>query len=281
MVIESDSRDEWRRRALILVLMFVYLIYVLVITLNPFEFSNFRLSKMIPSGFMHFISLIFHFDIIDIVVNILLFIPFGALVFFLLRRGKVRKDRGSLWIPICAGALLSLVIEGTQLFLDRTSSIVDLLANTGGTVLGFFGVEKWVWVRRTFGVFHHRSKKFLLRFLAVLIYGIAFIGLVSRPFRLNNLKNWDEGFHLLIGNEETLDRPWEGEVFLVAIYDRALRLSEIRDLCGLGMDETGLGERKTKGTVVLYSFSEGVGDTIRDLSEWGGLWTLWVKRWSG
>jgi hypothetical protein len=41
------------------------------------------------------------------------------------------------------------------------------------------------------------------------------------------LEGWDAAHHLLVGNEATGDRPFAGEVFLVALYDRALSREEL------------------------------------------------------
>jgi len=42
-----------------------------------------------------------------------------------------------------------------------------------------------------------------------------------------DLSNWNTGYRLAIGNELTNDRPWQGEVNLVAIYNRALSAGEM------------------------------------------------------
>lgn len=39
--------------------------------------------------------------------------------------------------------------------------------------------------------------------------------------------NWDESFRLALANELTTDRPWLGELFLVAVYSQALGQAEI------------------------------------------------------
>jgi hypothetical protein len=73
----------------------------------------------------------------DIVVNILGFVPLGFL--FALWRGQVNGSRRwrSLLLAVLVGALISLVIEVTQAFIPaRDSSMVDVICNTGGTVLG-------------------------------------------------------------------------------------------------------------------------------------------------
>ncbi len=41
------------------------------------------------------------------------------------------------------------------------------------------------------------------------------------------LDNWDDGYHLMVANEGTLDRPWLGDVGYVAVYDRALGPDEV------------------------------------------------------
>ena len=40
--------------------------------------------------------------------------------------------------------------------------------------------------------------------------------------------NWDVNDKLNIGNEATLDLPWYGTIYLVAVYNRALNQTEIQ-----------------------------------------------------
>lgn len=42
-----------------------------------------------------------------------------------------------------------------------------------------------------------------------------------------DLSGWSRDYPLLIGNEATRDRPFQGEVYLVAVYNRALRAGEV------------------------------------------------------
>jgi len=42
-----------------------------------------------------------------------------------------------------------------------------------------------------------------------------------------DLSNWDAGFRFALGNELTRDRPWRGELRLVALYSRALTPQEV------------------------------------------------------
>jgi len=76
-------------------------------------------------------------DYLDIVVNILGFVPFGF-CFFLHRRppGPNRWASNTLFV-VLTGAAVSLTIEVIQAWLpNRVSSMTDLLSNTTGTLLG-------------------------------------------------------------------------------------------------------------------------------------------------
>lgn len=73
----------------------------------------------------------------DVVQNILLFVPFGALGVLVWRRGAARHPLLSLLVVVAFGALLSTGVETLQLFtIDRTSSLTDLATNTAGAFAG-------------------------------------------------------------------------------------------------------------------------------------------------
>ena len=40
--------------------------------------------------------------------------------------------------------------------------------------------------------------------------------------RPGDFSSWDKDYRLALGDEFTRDRPWQGELFLVAIFSRAL-----------------------------------------------------------
>ncbi len=50
-----------------------------------------------------------------------------------------------------------------------------------------------------------------------------------------DLSGWDTGYHLLLANEASGDRPWLGEYHLVAIYSRALSSSEVAQNFAAGL----------------------------------------------
>jgi VanZ family protein len=71
----------------------------------------------------------------DIVLNVILFLPFGALLF--LHRAKGIAASRSVLAPALLGMLFSVLIETTQCLLPtRTPSLVDVTTNTLGALLG-------------------------------------------------------------------------------------------------------------------------------------------------
>ena len=75
-----------------------------------------------------------------------------------------------------------------------------------------------------------------------------------------NCSNWDTDYRLALANELTRDRPWLGEIYRIAIYDRALGEQHIAGSFKAGQD-------KAPGKpIVLYDFHRGQGETVEDVS---------------
>jgi len=78
-------------------------------------------------------------SILDIVLNVLGFIPFGFLAMSCLYPGTATALRWRATMAVLAGFSLSLFIELIQVFLPtRNSSLMDLAANTLGAAIGVF-----------------------------------------------------------------------------------------------------------------------------------------------
>lgn len=78
-----------------------------------------------------------HPDYSDIAVNILGFVPFGFCFFLYCLRLRPKNRNTNFLFVVFAGAAVSLAIEVIQAWLpNRTSSLMDLLTNTAGTLLG-------------------------------------------------------------------------------------------------------------------------------------------------
>ena len=93
----------------------------------------------------------------------------------------------------------------------------------------------------------------------------------ARSERLKgNFSNWDPACRLVIGNEVTGNRPWKGNLYYAAVFNRPLTEKEIRQnyLSGLPsqidpgrMDGPGI---KAKVPLTRYLFDHGKGDVIHD-----------------
>ena len=83
---------------------------------------------------------------------------------------------------------------------------------------------------------------------------------VSRALVPGDVANWDDSFRLALANELTGDRPWRGEFRRVAVYDRAMTGAEVAERFAAGVS----GE--PPAPLALYTFREGSGPTVKDVS---------------
>lgn len=201
---------------------------ILIATLTPFDFTTegITLKSAARSFFQH------DSDFKDIIANVLLFMPFGFGIAYELRQRKTHQVL-ILAIALVLSALLSLGVETLQVFLpSRASSWIDICTNgTGGTVGAF---TYFVWEAFSPGRSRFLAdliqRKLSIRALAIaLITWVIFSCAVC--FSLQQaalLSNWNPSFPLLIGNEQSGDRPWKGTISHLQIGDRALSESEIQ-----------------------------------------------------
>ncbi len=246
----------------------IYLIYLGCITLKPFDLSLLLWEKYFSYSLSKRMALLFQLDLIDFFLNIILFIPFGVLLFYIFRN-FIQKHKAVLYIPVVLGILLSICIEVLQIFTDRFTSFWDVISNMLGTVLGF-QVMKNRYIRHTIvtcisGIWSKRI--FRLSLLGMYIFFIFII--LYYPYHRNTLENWNTSYHLLLGNEATFDRPWRGEIFSVALYNQRLSEDEVENLFRLDYESTSVNLRKGSGLVLLYDFSEGSGNIIHDKMDTG------------
>jgi glycopeptide antibiotics resistance protein len=196
---------------------------ILISTLYPFNFS------LQEDSFLNQLlgSLKQPSNLVDQIVNVLLFIPLGfSLNWLLTKRSNLR------WIPAFAIALFisfsfSLSIELLQTFLPaRTSSLSDVLTNTAGGGFGYLSFNWWKGglKRRIYDFFQLSLQKLTVQQLTIgFISYLLLVFLVTVGSQnIVNLDRWNTTFPLLIGNEKTGDRPWKGSIFELAIADRAV-----------------------------------------------------------
>ncbi len=81
------------------------------------------------------------------------------------------------------------------------------------------------------------------------------------------LSNWQDDFPLLLGNEASLDRPWQGSISGVSIFGRALDLEQSQALLRSPLaSESGLELRQTMQAVAIYRLPDQQAEHIVDRS---------------
>jgi glycopeptide antibiotics resistance protein len=161
----------------------------------------------------------------DFVANILLFVPFGFAVAWLLERRF--RWFAALLIACLGSFVFSFGIEFTQAYMPtRTSSWYDVAANTMGGPIG------WL----VFRVLGTRVEKMLSALLTgfykalhppvLALFFIAYWAagtFISVPLsRMSILRNWDDSLPLFVGNIPGQSYGWRGSVSEIAFADRYL-----------------------------------------------------------
>jgi VanZ family protein len=248
----------------------LYTLYVLTLTLHPFALSG-SSSISVAEFFRQFVATSPQFikqaGSKDFIQNIILFIPIGALLYCCLNTSQ-KSGILTLFLVFAAGGVLSLSIEIFQLFLGRHSSVSDVAANTLGSVFGAL-IFLPARLRMTFSSFCVKLKASKIFLTLVLMYGAVpvVLSIVQSPWP--NFRMWNSSFPFQIANEATLDRPWLGRIHLVALYNRALSLGEIRANFRSGFSGNTTEHRAKNGLVALYTFAEGGGNIVHDVSGFG------------
>jgi glycopeptide antibiotics resistance protein len=198
-------------------LLLIWASVVVAGTLAPFNFqavADVGSLKMLQYGI--FERSPYHFG-----GNILLFVPLGALLGCASRR-QCRSIGSTLVVAGGAGFLISLTIESLQAFIpSRDSSLIDVVANTFGTLSGAVGDRLCgPSVRRSFHQLRVRTSYTVIGGVIATLLLAALLTSAALQAR-SRLTNWSLEFPLLVGNEQTGDRPWRGRVYHLAISDAA------------------------------------------------------------
>ncbi|UBF27318.1 VanZ family protein [Kovacikia minuta CCNUW1] len=196
---------------------------IAIITLYPFNFS------VQEDSLWHQLvgSLQRPSNLVDQIANVLLFIPWGFGLGWHIRK-KTRLTGAITLVSVLIFSFgFSLSIELLQTFLPtRTSSLSDVLTNTLGGVFGCLSFYWWVGGidRKVYWICQKSLSRLTIKPLAIGFIGyfllVSLIILGSQ--NLVNLNRWDVNFPLLLGNEQTGDRPWKGTISEVAIANKAI-----------------------------------------------------------
>lgn len=245
------------------ILLISFLMFLCVFTLSPFDFSRKWLIFFTSHGTSGILQFLFHLDPSDMINNTILFVPFGWILHSLAVSLGFRRSRW-FWIPLASGVLTSACIEITQLFLNRATSVIDVATNSIGTIFGFFSARQWQWDIRIVHFIRKLFHPFTVRLSTLILYLCGLTLLMLFPPGFNRLENWDDSFPLLIGNEATLNKPWNGEFYSLAVFDRALRQKEIQYLDSVSQFHKHPEIVRSLHPAAYYPFVEGWGDTVHD-----------------
>jgi hypothetical protein len=149
---------------------------------------------------------------VDVLFNVVGYLPLGWAL-----------ARRSTTAAITAGFAVSLLSEIIQVFSpSRFPSPIDVACNVAGTALG---VVVGRWGKQPAAITVDRR--------AATAAAIAAVGLVvvqALPAKPATLENWDRTFQLVVGDELTHDRAWDGEIDELAIFAGALDRQSISEL---------------------------------------------------
>jgi VanZ like family len=213
-----DRRFDWANRFTILAAG-----CILFLTEYPFEFSTHpKTYRGISPLFLGYGA---KSGMLDIVLNILLFVPFGfALGSHWLKRGNWKS---AFFRTAAAGCLFSYLIELSQLYIpQRDSGWEDVFTNTAGAVAGFLlFVLLGAWIIRRLS----KAQLFLetrltpprLAVVLVVYFGIWSFASVSLN-RETRLDDWSGDCFLIVGSRPGSRHVWAGELSKLDIWDHAL-----------------------------------------------------------
>jgi VanZ family protein len=153
-----------------------YALFIAYVSLSPF--SGWREQGLEFLDVLH-MPLLLTFTPFDAVINVLAYIPFGLMAGLALRaRCGVAV---SVISAMACGIALSAGMEYLQMYLpSRTSSNLDILTNSTGTLIGVLlavSIASWEWffhrlTRWRSSVFHHgREMDFGLALLSLWVFG--------------------------------------------------------------------------------------------------------------
>ena len=205
----------------------------------------------------------------DILQNIVYFLPWGAISYYFLGSPRWRTHTLVLTAAL-VGATVSLAIELCQVFFFRHPSFFDVLANTLGAALGaLICTLSPIDGRDVAARFLARAERWRVLWLLVVLFGAVplIVSVSNSPWF--DFHNWNRAYTFQLANEASLDRPWLGTLYLAAIYDRALMPEEITRQYQLGAPKEALERRGKSGPIASYTFGEGRGTEVHDVSGFG------------
>jgi len=213
-----------------LILVIISIFTIIIATLYPFNFSipeNYSLQAL----FNHFDNTSFFQDQVN---NVLLFMPFGLGLTSILLRRQI-QGLNQIVVVAIASASLSFSVEFLQSFLpSRDPTPADIINNTFGGFVGLLCF--YIWDSRSFNstinYLENTQASNSLKKVTVFFTGyILLTFLIGFSWENNvSLREWNTNFSLLIGNEKTGDRAWQGSVSQLLFADKAISNNEVKEV---------------------------------------------------
>lgn len=212
----------------------ISILLILFTTLLPFNFvfpDNLSLEFIIDRFTKHS-------NWLDVFANLLLFAPFGFSLAALLDRNQLNRSE-SIVIVLFFSLILSSSVELLQVFLpSRAPTSVDLFSNSLSGCLGslsFYAIRDRL--ERIPASFMGSLYRFFRPLLSLPSLSLLLIGYVMAVCLLlwnlqtaTQLNNWNNDFPLIIGNELTGDRGWEGQISHLCISNQAASKARVSEL---------------------------------------------------
>lgn len=245
------ANDSWSNRVLLLSLAGIFFL-----TLYPFRFAHQESARFLfpfsLNGWGKGMS------VVDMFLNVLLFIPFGFGLAEKLR-GRGRSKVSAFLVAYLSGALVSYLVEFLQIYIPfRDSGWGDVITNSSGAAIGALMFDSAGAVIIAWFAARERSLDSWLSLPKIGVFASLYIGLwcvLAAPLqRQAKLVNWTRDSFLVIGNTASLHpaQPWKGRISELEIWDHAI--------------PAGIAERLTTSAstggqqpepVAAYDFSAG------------------------
>lgn len=249
VVVTMKNRFAFLVRHRLIFMLSLYLFVLGLLTLSPFDFSMQHFIQLVETGSQPFFTYLFKiWTLRDMILNLILFMPLG----FILNRIEIEYNRIIKWFVVfLIGFIISSLVESAQFFLDRNTNIADVTTNSLGTLLGYFLSKRLLpWHDQ---IYMNLKKPRWIRIGAAVFWSFAILYILTMGIRLNHLEPWGRKYPLLLGNEATKDRPWQGELYKLVVYKKALKPSQIKKIYTRHLDPA---EYLISGEPILaYSFN--------------------------
>jgi len=228
-------------------LLLVAVLWILYFALQPllFRFDEALVSANLTRAFQRPV------DEGSLIAGLVL-LPAGLLMGWAIARDASFR-RLATWVTLaaCGCAVVELLQAATE---RRHARPGDFVASVAAIVGGVWLAR---WVVRTERI--HDAVARVLR-IGVVSSAVCFLlGSIAAPViavRGAVLRGWDNAYHLLIGDEATGNRPWNGRLWQFGIYDSALSQQEAEQLCrAASRSAEGTSLRRQFGAVAYWSCS--------------------------